>query len=708
MRGARLGRPGFSRIAVRVQGWVAMSRKRMVVRWASRLAILGILATLFAAAPASQASAVRAIDFDPGYIISDAIFINANSMSEAAVQSFLVVRVPSCAGLNGQPCLRNFISDTVSRPASPGGQCRAYEGAPAEPASRIIVKVAQACGINPQVLLATLEKERGLVTKTSPNAADYKVSMGYGCPDTAACDTAYYGFYNQVYRAAWQFREYTLRPSAWRYRIGATSIQWHPNAACGASTVTIRNQATANLYNYTPYQPNAAALSNLRGLGDACSSYGNRNFWVNFSLWFGSPVGLVNPVGSLDVVSQTPGQLRLAGWVFDPDSTEPTDIHVYVNGIGRAYTAANARPDLAAVYGPIGANHGFDVSVPIESLGVQNVCVYGINQGPGANSLISCRSFAPFSGNPLGVIDTASAAPGAIGVTGWVIDPDTPLSTSVHVYVDGAAYGVVADGSRPDVATAYPGYGPSHGYSFTIPATPGNHTVCVYGINGGLGSNVLLGCRVVSVPTGSPIGVLDSVTVAPGSFTVSGWTFDRDTAQSIPVHIYAGSQGIASFANRSRPDVAAAYPGYGASHGYSATQSATPGTLNVCAYGIESAGTGSNTLLGCRAVTMMSGSPVGVIDSVSAAGGVITTSGWAFDQDSADAISVTVSIDGAPSEVLAMAARSDVGAVYPAYGPLHGYSTSTPASAGTHQVCVTAMNVGPGADTLLGCRTVLV
>ena len=50
----------------------------------------------------------------------------------------------------------------------------------------------------------------------------------------------------------------------------------------------IQNQATANLYIYTPYQPNAAALNNLFGSGDGCSAYGNRNFWRLFSDWFGS------------------------------------------------------------------------------------------------------------------------------------------------------------------------------------------------------------------------------------------------------------------------------------------------------------------------------------------------------------------------------------------------------------------------------------
>ena len=55
-----------------------------------------------------------------------------------------------------------------------------------------------------------------------------------------------------------------------------------------ARPVFIQNQATANLYYYTPYQPNAAALRAGYGEGDGCSAYGNRNFYQYFTDWFGA------------------------------------------------------------------------------------------------------------------------------------------------------------------------------------------------------------------------------------------------------------------------------------------------------------------------------------------------------------------------------------------------------------------------------------
>jgi len=69
------------------------------------------------------------------------------------------------------------------------------------------------------------------------------------------------------------------------------------------------------------------------------------------------------------------------------------------------------------------------------------------------------------------------------------------------------------------------------------------------------------------------------------------------------VHVYVnGVFRAALAANVNRPDVGAAYPAYGANHGFSST-GAIAGTAGntVCAYGIN-VGPGSNALLGCKTV----------------------------------------------------------------------------------------------------------
>jgi hypothetical protein len=126
--------------------------------------------------------------------------------------------------------------------------------------------------------------------------------MGYNCPDTtsgAAC-SGFAGFYQQVDAAAKQYRNYLNNPDNYNYVTGKNTIDYAPPAdGCSqSSTVNIQTQATAALYDYTPYQPdsNVLAQTNPTGSsagagstvsGDACAAYGNRNFWWYFNTWFG-------------------------------------------------------------------------------------------------------------------------------------------------------------------------------------------------------------------------------------------------------------------------------------------------------------------------------------------------------------------------------------------------------------------------------------
>lgn len=224
--------------------------------------------------------------FDPGLIVSDDSFFDYFAMSERQIQRFLGGH--KCEPRGDVPCLADYRQNTPDRPDAGRAQCSAYHGARHERASRIIWKVARACRISPRTLLVLLQKEQSLLTH--PSAAGYAKATGYACPDTADCNAAYLGFFNQVYRAAWQFREYTRQPSAWRYHVGTVLVQYHPDASCGASRVRIRNQATANLYNYTPYQPNPETLAHPDGPAGPCSAYGNLNFSRIWSRWFGSPL----------------------------------------------------------------------------------------------------------------------------------------------------------------------------------------------------------------------------------------------------------------------------------------------------------------------------------------------------------------------------------------------------------------------------------
>ena len=225
--------------------------------------------------------------FDPGNIISDEEFFRAGTMTAEQIQRFFDNRAPDCR--SGFVCLNEYTEKTFDREATV--LCNEYKGAAKETAAEIIAKVSKACGVAAEVLIALVQKEQGLVTHSSPNQARYDRATGYACPDTAPCDARFFGFYNQVYNAARQFKRYANPPGTSRFftwfPVGRESqVRWHPNAACGTTPVTIRNQATAGLYYYTPYTPNAPAMENLTGAGDACSAYGNRNFWRLYNYWF--------------------------------------------------------------------------------------------------------------------------------------------------------------------------------------------------------------------------------------------------------------------------------------------------------------------------------------------------------------------------------------------------------------------------------------
>lgn len=259
-----------------------------------------------------QPSPVKALsgsEFNASRIIDDFTFYSSQpTMSINEVQAFLNSKVPVCDTWGTQPyagttraaysaskgvstpftCLKDYRENTNGRAVEPG-LCFGWGGGNLSSAE-IIHYVSLTCQINTKALLVLLQKEQALVADDWPWPVQYRSAMGYGCPDTAACETQYYGFFNQVYNAARQLKKYRLNPNSFNFAINRRSfVSYQANAPqCGGSYITMQSAATAALYNYTPYQPNAAALNNLYGTGDSCSAYGNRNFWRLYREWFGS------------------------------------------------------------------------------------------------------------------------------------------------------------------------------------------------------------------------------------------------------------------------------------------------------------------------------------------------------------------------------------------------------------------------------------
>lgn len=296
----------------------ARSRPRaalaVLAAWVCAAALLVALPVALPAtvAPVASASAANAADWNPGNIIDDALFYDGSALSASDIQAFLQKQVPNCR--SGYTCLKDYRQNTDDRPADK--YCNGYAGAANESAATIIAKVGLSCGISQKAMLVLLEKEQRLVSSTWPEDFQYKAATGQGCPDTAPCDASTAGFFYQVYYAARQFEIYRLNPTWWGYQAGRwNNILYNPTTSCGTQRVYIDNAATAGLYIYTPYVPNAAALRNLYGTGDSCSAYGNRNFWRIYTDWFGSTQ---KPDGPGAITSRWNAEGGAAGWLGSP------------------------------------------------------------------------------------------------------------------------------------------------------------------------------------------------------------------------------------------------------------------------------------------------------------------------------------------------------------------------------------------------------
>lgn len=249
-----------------------------------------IMASIASFIVPAQASAM-VYGFDAGRIIDDSVFTNKGTMSAGQIQQFLQSKTPSC-DTNGSKIYSGSTTRAqyaASKGVSTPFTCLKDYNEGGRTAAQIIYDVSQKYSINPQVLIVLLQKEQGLITDDWPWPIQYRSATGYGCPDTAACDSQYYGLTNQLDWAAKMFRAIMNNSPTWYtpYILGNNYIRYSPDASCGGSTVYIQDRATQALYNYTPYQPNSGALAADWGTAN-CGAYGNRNFYLYFTSWFGS------------------------------------------------------------------------------------------------------------------------------------------------------------------------------------------------------------------------------------------------------------------------------------------------------------------------------------------------------------------------------------------------------------------------------------
>lgn len=202
---------------------------------------------------------ISAQNFNPHNVILDSELFDKDSMSQASIQQFLVRK---------NSVLARYIQNI-------NGQNKN--------AAQIIWETSQKFGISPKFLLATLEKEQGLIRKVQATEKELERATGYGCYG-GSCKEKHLGFANQLESTAETQKIYLEKAGTFKFQLNK------PAKTFDGFEVTPENQATVNLYIYTPY------VGNTPEFGIKSKYGGVRLFWLIWNRYFTEkkyPNGLV-------------------------------------------------------------------------------------------------------------------------------------------------------------------------------------------------------------------------------------------------------------------------------------------------------------------------------------------------------------------------------------------------------------------------------
>ncbi len=220
---------------------------------------------------------IRAQEFDPkfnkNYIISQFQMFDYNSMSLSEIQNFLVSK---------NSYLANYYTDgwPVNCDIKTGSDQSNCQTMVKMKASEIIYSAAQRYKINPRLILVMLQKEQGLIQwEGVPPTKRLDWACGYAVCDNCRLDNPkiqkYKGFGKQVDNVAGAMRFYFDHYNVYAY-IKKSGVSY----SLDGQIVKPQNQATANLYTYTPHVS------------------GNYTFWRVYQRYFGDPLAKVRDKGA--------------------------------------------------------------------------------------------------------------------------------------------------------------------------------------------------------------------------------------------------------------------------------------------------------------------------------------------------------------------------------------------------------------------------
>jgi hypothetical protein len=289
-------------------------------------------------------------------VMDDFVFSSSGRMTASQIDSFLNTFSSSCISTHSG---FSAVDPTGYNPS------HSFTYGSRVSAGKVIYDAAQAYDINPQVLLATAQKEEGLVQGDGPygcGALAISASMGYGCPDSGTSHNysnlspaLYYrnnapvrsvrgtcvstaskaGFSQQLIRAAWLLKfgqQRSLGNTSWavikgnwdnsddpqtcpyggpmtqgyrkRCSSDTSATYYDGKTTIDGTSVHMDTGATAALYWYTPHK------------------HGNLSFYNIFVSWFGSPLANAIKVTYYDAHSSESGGTAQVGFSL---AAQPTD-----------------------------------------------------------------------------------------------------------------------------------------------------------------------------------------------------------------------------------------------------------------------------------------------------------------------------------------------------------------------------------------------
>ncbi len=262
-------------------------------------------------------------NFNPNQLISDSAFTDLASFSgPAGIQQFLALKGSVLA--NTSPDFLQNLKEPQDSSVKSGLKDPEPNLGRLRTAAELIWDASRQSGLNPQVILVTMQKEQSLISGTfnSDSSLQWALdhAMGFNCPDTSGCSQLFSGFYFQLFgNFDAQGNRYIGAPESLMRsfntvggrgpmvdannttyasspvrisQVGDTiyldNTQGPPYNAPATQAVTLSDLATAALYRYTPHVFN-----------------GNYNFWKFFTAWFKYASGALlrsEPDGNLYII----------------------------------------------------------------------------------------------------------------------------------------------------------------------------------------------------------------------------------------------------------------------------------------------------------------------------------------------------------------------------------------------------------------------